>query len=58
MPTRLTIPHSDAKTTMLALFPFLRLTFSLLFVLGRMRQMALLLLVCRYLCNVGSQSRS
>ena len=52
----LTILHSI--TTVIALFPFLCLTFSLLCVFGRMRTMAKLLLVCRYLHNVRSQSTS
>ena len=41
----------------LPLFPFRRLTFSLLCVFGRMRTMAKLLLVRRYLHNVSSQRR-
>jgi uncharacterized BrkB/YihY/UPF0761 family membrane protein len=55
---RLTLLHRDATTTMLALFPFLLLTFSLLCVFGRMRTVAKLLLVRRYLHNVRSQSTS
>ena len=55
---RLTLLHRDATTTVLALFPFLRLTFSLHCVLGRLRKMAMLLLVRRYLHNVKSQSAS
>ena len=55
---RLTLLHKDATTTVLALFPFLRLTFSLLCVFGRMRTMAKLLRVRRYLHNVRSQSTS
>jgi hypothetical protein len=54
----LTPLHRDATTTVLALFPFLRLTFSLHCVLGRLRKMAMLLLVRRYLHNVKSQSAS
>jgi len=55
---RLTLLHRDATTTVLALFPFLRLTFSLLCMFGRMWTMAKLLLVRRYLHNVRSQSIS
>jgi hypothetical protein len=55
---RLTLLHRDATTTVLALIPFLRLTFSLHCVFGRMRTMAKLLLVRRYLHNVRSQSTS
>ena len=55
---RLTLLHKATTTTVLALFPFLRLTFSLLCVFGRMRTMAKLLLVRRYLHNVRSQSTS
>jgi hypothetical protein len=57
---RRTLLHRDATTTVLALFPFLRLSFSLLRVFGRMRPvtMAKLLLVRRYLHNVKSQSTS
>ena len=54
----LTPLHRDATTTVLALFPFLRLTFSLHCVLGRLRKMAMLLLVRRYMHNVKSQSAS
>jgi hypothetical protein len=54
----LTPLHRYATTTLLALFPFLRLTFSLHCVLGRLRKMAMLLLVRRYLHNVKSQSAS
>jgi hypothetical protein len=36
----LTLLHRDATTTVLALFPFLRLTFSLHCVLGGLRKMA------------------
>jgi hypothetical protein len=54
---RLTLLHRDATTTVLALFPFLRLTFSLLCVFGRMWTMAKLMLVRRYLHNVRSQSK-
>ena len=46
---RLTLLHRDATTTVIALFPFLRLTISLLCVFGRMRTMVKLLLVRRYL---------
>jgi hypothetical protein len=55
---RLTLLHKDTTTTVLALFPFLRLTFSLLCVFCRMRTMAKLLRVRRYLHNVRSQSTS
>jgi hypothetical protein len=55
---RLTLLLRDATTTVLALFPFLRSTFSLLCVFCRMRKMAMLLLVRRYLRNVRSQNRS
>ena len=55
-------PATDAPAQghddVLALFPFLHLTFSLLCVFCRMRTMAKLLLVCRYLHNVRSQSTS
>ena len=54
----LTLLHKVTTTTVLALFPFLRLTFSLLCVFGRMRTMAKLLRVRRYLHNVRSQSTS
>ena len=53
-----TLLHRDATTTVFALFPFLRLTFSLRCVLGRLRKMAKLLLVRRYLHSVWSQSAS
>jgi len=55
---RLTLLHQATTTTVLALFPFLRLTFSLLCVFGRMRTMAKLLRLRRYLHNVRSQSTS
>jgi hypothetical protein len=55
---RLRLLHRDTTTTVLALFPFLRLTFSLLGEFGRMRTMAKLLLVSRYFYNVRSQSTS
>jgi hypothetical protein len=55
---RLTLPHKATTTTVLALCPSLRLTFSLLRVFGRMRTMAKLLLVRRYIHNVRSQSTS
>ena len=54
----LTLLHRDATTTVLALFPFLRLTFSLHCVLARLRKIAKLLLVRRYLHSVWSQSAS
>jgi hypothetical protein len=44
---RLTLLHKATTTTVLALSPFLRLTFSLLCVFGRMWTMAKLLLVRR-----------
>ena len=50
--------HDDDSDTVLALFPFLRLTFSLLCVFGRMRTMVKLLRLRRYLHNVRSQSTS
>ena len=46
---RLTLLHKATTMTVLALFPFLRLTFSRLCVFGRMRTMAKLMLVRRYL---------
>jgi hypothetical protein len=49
--------HRDATTTVLVLFPFLRLTFSLLCVLGRLRKMANLLFVRRYLHSFTSKKR-
>ncbi len=55
---RLALLHKATTTTVLALFPFLRLTFSLLSVFGRMRTMAKLLLVRRYLHIVRSQCTS
>jgi hypothetical protein len=55
---RLTLLHMATTTTVLALFPFLRLTSSLHCVFGRMRTMAKLLLVRRYRHNVRSQSTS
>jgi hypothetical protein len=55
---RLTLLHKATTTTVLALCPSLRLTFSLLCVFGRMRTMAKLLLVRRHLHNVRSQSTS
>ena len=48
---RLTLLHKATTTTVLALFPFLRLIFSLLCVLGRMRKMVRTLFVRRYLRN-------
>jgi hypothetical protein len=50
-----TLLHRDATTTVLALFPFLRLTFSLHCVLGRLRKMAKLLPVRRYLHSDGDR---
>jgi hypothetical protein len=55
---RLMILHKAAMMTVLALFPFLCLIFSLLCELCRMRTMAKLLLVSCYLHNVRSQSTS
>ena len=55
---RLTLLQKATTTTVLALFPFLRLTFSLLCVFGRMRTMAKLLRVRRYRHNVRSRSTS
>jgi hypothetical protein len=55
---RLTLLHKATTTTVLALFPFLRLTFSLLCVFGRMRTIAKLLRVRRYLHDVRSRSTS
>jgi hypothetical protein len=55
---RLALLHKATTTKVIALFPFLHLAFSLLCVLGRMRTMAKLLLVRRYLHNVRSQSTS
>jgi hypothetical protein len=55
---RLTLLHKATTTTVLALFPFLLLTFSLLCVFGKMRTMAQLLLVRRYLHTIRSQSTS
>jgi hypothetical protein len=49
---RLTLLLRDATTTVLVLFPFLRLTFSLLCVLDRMGEMTKLPLVRLYLRNV------
>ncbi len=46
---RLTLLHKATTMTVLALFPFLRLTFSRLCMFGRMRTMAKLMLVRRYL---------
>jgi hypothetical protein len=57
MPMCLTLLLRDAATTMLALFPFPRVTFSLPCVFGRMMKMKLLL-AGRYLRNVRSPSRS
>jgi hypothetical protein len=54
---RLTLLQATA-TKVLALFPFLRLTYLLHCVFGSMRTMAKLLLVRRYLNNVRSQSTS
>jgi hypothetical protein len=51
---RLTLLHKAATTTVIAIFPFLRLTFSLLCVFGRKRTMAKLLLVRRYLTSTTS----
>jgi len=55
---RLTLLRRYTTTTVLALFPFLRLTFSLLCVFGRMKTIAKLLLVRHYLHNARSQSTS
>ena len=55
---RLTLLHKATTTTVLALFPFLRLTVSLLCVFGRMRTIAKLLFVRSYLQNVRSKSTS
>jgi hypothetical protein len=49
----LALLHRGATMTVLALFPSLRLTFSLHCVLGRFRKMAKMLLVRRYLVNLA-----
>jgi hypothetical protein len=54
----LTLLLRNATTTMLALFPFLHLTFSLLCVVGRMWKTAKQLLARRYLCIFRSHSTS
>ena len=56
-PDALPLPR-DTTPTMLTLFPFLRLIFSLLCVLGRMRKMVRTLFVRRYLRNVRSLNGS
>jgi hypothetical protein len=51
-------PAQEHDDNMLALFPVLHVTFSILCVFRRMRKMARLLLASRSLSNDRSQSRS